>query len=749
MSEFKRVINNIVDYLESAIRIGGPQNDEQLNISDVFEAITLADPSFGAGAGAGIDESMARRDQPYVEIVEQPASKALRFRYECEGRSAGSIPGVNSTSDNKTYPTIRICGFTGQVVIVVSCVTKDEPYRAHPHNLVGRERCERGVCTIPTLITKETCEYQFKNLGIQCVKRRDIAEALTVREKLRVDPFRKNFDHKNHPQSIDLNAVRLCFQVFLPDDSGRLRRPLAPVVSDVIYDKKAMSDLLIMRSSHCSGTARGGTQVILLCEKVTREDIEVVFYQEENGIVVWEEMAIRILVHKQVAIAFETPAYKYPNTTDHVHVHFQLKRLSDNARSNSLPFEYIPEFTGTARKPSPDLSLFSLLLRPDPNNNTKPEPVSSSTDSATPSDASDSAPGDVTIVPDVPDVPDVNGNIPTADVEIIDTNEKSLNELLDQVAELDEIYSENRTRLENITSLNNDSEEIEDFNDAGTYTSLQLAFKNPVEISEPDPMSYEDVQVQTYRGPIIEFSPLKRDTDDERAPPLPPKRVRKATSTEPFKTSQTSVDSILKPGRQIPLTRNLDHLKLNSEMTVAKSEPALPPVKKRSFFSRLFRRKEKSPAPSVKSEGRKEAKSKPVGRSVSSVSGVRPSKFKSSVSHTSLKDNASGTGLSYADSITHISLHGDDNEKSTSQSSLRRPASLAPLPPTDGGTILVAESVLALDASQFKKLQDDLDLTDAEHYALYMAVAPHATVSEFDETSCYYSPIDASKFQNQ
>ena len=261
-------------------------------------------------------------------------------------------------------------------------------------------------------------------------------------------------------------------------------------------------------------------------------------------------------------------------------------------------------------------------------------------------------------------------------------------------------------------------------------------------------MSYEDVQVQTYRGPIIEFSPLKRDTDDERAPPLPPKRVRKAASTEPFKTSQTSVDSILKPGRQIPVTRNPDNLKINTEMTVAKSEPALPPVKKRSFFSRLFRRKEKSPAPSVKSEGRKEAKSKPVGRSVSSISGMRPSKFKSSVSHTSLKDNASGTGLSYADSITHISLHGDDNEKTASQSSLRRPASLAPLPPTDGGTILVAESVLALDASQFKKLQDDLDLTDAEHYALYMAVAPHATVSEFDETSCYYSPVDGSKFHN-
>jgi len=46
---------------------------------------------------------------PYIKIIEQPASKALRFRYECEGRSAGSIPGVNSTTENKTYPTIQVC----------------------------------------------------------------------------------------------------------------------------------------------------------------------------------------------------------------------------------------------------------------------------------------------------------------------------------------------------------------------------------------------------------------------------------------------------------------------------------------------------------------------------------------------------------------------------------------------------------------------------------------------------------------
>jgi hypothetical protein len=64
-----------------------------------------------------------------VQITEQPAPKALRFRYECEGRSAGSIPGVNSTPENKTFPSIRVHGYQGRAVVVVSCVTKDQPYR--------------------------------------------------------------------------------------------------------------------------------------------------------------------------------------------------------------------------------------------------------------------------------------------------------------------------------------------------------------------------------------------------------------------------------------------------------------------------------------------------------------------------------------------------------------------------------------------------------------------------------------------
>ena len=70
--------------------------------------------------------------------------------------------------------------------MVVSCVTFDPPYRPHPHNLVGKEGCKKGVCTIPL---GENMTVSFPNLGIQCVKKKDIDESLTLRQQIRVDPF--------------------------------------------------------------------------------------------------------------------------------------------------------------------------------------------------------------------------------------------------------------------------------------------------------------------------------------------------------------------------------------------------------------------------------------------------------------------------------------------------------------------------------------------------------------------------------
>lgn len=57
-----------------------------------------------------------------IEIVEQPDSKPIRFRYECEQRSTSTIMGATSTDSVKTYPAIRILNYEGEIAILVSCV---------------------------------------------------------------------------------------------------------------------------------------------------------------------------------------------------------------------------------------------------------------------------------------------------------------------------------------------------------------------------------------------------------------------------------------------------------------------------------------------------------------------------------------------------------------------------------------------------------------------------------------------------
>lgn len=131
-----------------------------------------------------------------MEIIEQPKQRGMRFRYKCEGRSAGSIPGERSTDTTKTHPTIKVSpgsagggggtesarvglwtasglasrppcnlclevgsgipeslgcslyfgqinGYTGPGTVRISLVTKDPPHRPHPHELVGKD-CRDG-----------------------------------------------------------------------------------------------------------------------------------------------------------------------------------------------------------------------------------------------------------------------------------------------------------------------------------------------------------------------------------------------------------------------------------------------------------------------------------------------------------------------------------------------------------------------------------------------------------------------------
>ncbi|KAI9584339.1 hypothetical protein GQX74_006234 [Glossina fuscipes] len=287
---------------------------------------------------------MSATFKPYVRIVEQPASKPMRFRYECEGRSGGSILGANSTPENKTYPSIEIVGYAGEAVVIISCVTKEPPYCPHPHKLIGID-CQHGVCK--KVFSTEQMPLAFKNLSVQYVKKKNIESALKEREAMRIDPFRTGFNHRSQTSPIDLYSLRLCFQVFIDDKKGGFTNPLNPVVSEPIYEKKAMSELEICRVCSCTASVDGGTENILLCEKIVRDDILIRFYETKNDQIIWEDYASFEItdVHKQTAIAFTTPPYRIKNITEPVEVYIQLKRPSDGLLSEPFPFRYSPSIS--------------------------------------------------------------------------------------------------------------------------------------------------------------------------------------------------------------------------------------------------------------------------------------------------------------------------------------------------------------------------------------------------------------------
>ncbi|XP_017063904.2 LOW QUALITY PROTEIN: embryonic polarity protein dorsal [Drosophila eugracilis] len=931
------------------------------------------------------------RKKPYVKITEQPAGKALRFRYECEGRSAGSIPGVNSTPESKTYPTIEIVGYKGRAVVVVSCVTKDMPYRPHPHNLVGKEGCKKGVCTLE--INSETMRAVFSNLGIQCVKKKDIEAALKAREEIRVDPFKTGFSHRFQPSSIDLNSVRLCFQVFMESEQkGRFTSPLPPVISEPIFDKKAMSDLVICRLCSCSATVLGNTQIILLCEKVAKEDISVRFFEEKNGQSVWEAFGEfqHTDVHKQTAITFKTPRYHTLEITEPAKVFIQLRRPSDGVTSEALPFEYVPMDSGKHTfwnlhrhlKRKPDEDLFQQILRLDAKrevqaptievidldtpklevqhklplnvdfNQEESQPEESAFDQE-PSlqqkqyqseqylqqeqetslqqeqsfqleepmqqdqsvhqeqpvqqslneirdhltdHTSDHIPEDMeaadaqaeaeahrlrseqekeidTIIDEKvreleqlelgqhlePRPLTANDKItewmksseieqqdhdpsPTAEADALDSAieiskaDKTLDELLETVAELDEIYTDfkvqrdtyNNTIQNELAGIQGRAPlQVEDsFDDAATYTSLQIAFKNPVLIPLDDimpptpPMSqcapedahqhYDPIEVnsqakqpETPPRPVPPAPPaiitVPFPPEEEKLPPLPPKRIRKQDSNVENRSIEANTVQARPSTAESPLNKKLPPAPKNPNFNT------LPRQKKPGFFSKLFSRRKSKPdlaqgqensslldskansrepsighfslqdplraslrssksaaplissSPPAKSSPVKAKKpgsklTKPVGRSVSSVSGKRPAYLNADVVHIPLKGDSAN------------SLPQQQRNEGYSQSSTisvgagldRRTASalqLADIPISEGGMELVAIAdrqslhnlVSSIEGHFNVQLDPNLDLTEAEHFALYTSIPPLAAASEFDETSAYYAPVDAGE----
>ncbi|XP_022903000.2 embryonic polarity protein dorsal-like isoform X1 [Onthophagus taurus] len=693
--------------------------DDTINIGDVMEVIET-DPDYTNNKGkmkkmGSYNCLETTRTTPRCIIVEEPAQKQLRFRYECEGRSAGSIPGANSTPDNKTYPTIKVEGYKGKAVVVVSCVTKDEPFRPHPHKLVGREGCKQGVCTVP--IPEDTMTVSFQNLGVQCVKKKEIEDALKAREDIRVDPFMTGFSHRSSPTSIDLNAVRLCFQVFLHTQNKGKYTNLPPIVSNPIYDKKAMSDLLIVKLSDCVCPVDGGSKdIILLCEKVAKEDIQVRFFEEQNGRVVWEGFGEfqPAQVHKQTAIWFRPPRYRTLEVIDPVKMFVQLRRPSDGATSAPVPFQMVSLGRPVSWSLRPSItkkrnySIFSEILAQDAQSQANKRSnlfkdltnLNSSVSVETQTILIENNNNNVFI-----NLEDENKNMEVEKVDVeIDKNENVLVEK-NEIQEKDPVVVV----------------EKEIFDDTKSYTSLQLAFKNPYDITIED--KYEDVII-IPESPVIN---LTKEVE-EKLPPLPPKRLKKGD----IRTYSSKITEINDPGSnileisstpEIPIrSRSLSRQELNP---ISKDLPptpcsTLPKSKKRKFLSGFFSHFNKSATTSRE---------------------TTPCNFSSSHSlqTTNCNQNEKTQSQDISNESPKTNLNDDLNKNVNDNIKLN-----------ENLIENVTENLkLNENVNDNLNLFNDLDLTEAENYALYMTMPPFATQSEFDEASCYYAPVEGGKILNE
>ncbi|NP_001404112.1 transcription factor RelB isoform X1 [Mus musculus] len=295
-----------------------------------------ATPSWSCTLGRLVSPGPCPR--PYLVITEQPKQRGMRFRYECEGRSAGSILGESSTEASKTLPAIELrdCGGLREVEVTACLVWKDWPHRVHPHSLVGKD-CTDGVCRV-RLRPHVSPRHSFNNLGIQCVRKKEIEAAIERKIQLGIDPYNAG-SLKNH-QEVDMNVVRICFQASYRDQQGHLHR-MDPILSEPVYDKKSTntSELRICRINKESGPCTGGEELYLLCDKVQKEDISVVFSTAS-----WEGRAdfSQADVHRQIAIVFKTPPYEDLEISEPVTVNVFLQRLTDGVCSEPLPFTYLP-----------------------------------------------------------------------------------------------------------------------------------------------------------------------------------------------------------------------------------------------------------------------------------------------------------------------------------------------------------------------------------------------------------------------
>ncbi|ALC47935.1 Rel, partial [Drosophila busckii] len=303
-----------------------------------------------------------------LQIAEQPVEK-FRFRYKSEMHGThGSLNGINSKRTPKTFPEVELRNYKGPAVIRCSLfqTNLDSP---HSHQLVVRKD-DRDVCDPHDLHVSQERGYvaQFINMGIIHTAKKYIFNELLKKKQDRLvfQMGRRELSTKQvqelhqeterEAKDMNLNQVRLCFEAFKIESNQTWTQIAAPVYSNAINNRKSAQtgELRIVRLSKPTGGVMGNDELILLVEKVSKKNIKVRFFEEnDDGETVWEAYAKfrESDVHHQYAIVCQTPAYKDKDVEREVPVSIELIRPSDDERSfPPLPFRYKPRDAIVSRK---------------------------------------------------------------------------------------------------------------------------------------------------------------------------------------------------------------------------------------------------------------------------------------------------------------------------------------------------------------------------------------------------------------
>lgn len=178
-----------------------------------------------------------------------------------------------------------------------------------------------------------------------------------------------NYEHKKN-----LNSFRLAFQLILHNGKGK--KALAPVLSNPINAKKTNAELVIRDISDDTSYPAGKRKIILLCERVARKDIQIIFYESKEGRVVWTGLGEFVPdehVHYQVAITFLTPKYRVTTIRDPVNVFVILKCISSRRQSKPFPFRYVPDNNHTTNQRNHYGEYMCTPYIPFPNTSSEPQ----------------------------------------------------------------------------------------------------------------------------------------------------------------------------------------------------------------------------------------------------------------------------------------------------------------------------------------------------------------------------------------